>query len=319
MTDEVAVMTSEPVLAPETQRAVHDERVAIMAAQVGTFRLTSEQQAALLVHATPAIVEVRPTGELYVPGKLYRDVLNRVFGPGAWAIRHGAPIMDVKEKDWQSTLYLNVFLMAGRCARCARSINACVCFGPVEQACVAMAIGAQAYHPSNARLSYDDALEAAITNGLMRCVAKQLGSYSECWDPRWAEATRAQVAVRVPVQERNGINYRWRRNDRQALDGEQRVVKKSPAGPEPAQSAASPPPTPSSGGEAIGQIRRTEAQGKVYWTVVTDKGEHLTDDEHFVRTLETYKAQGKKVIFEDEVVPTRGGGTKNKIVEFRIV
>jgi hypothetical protein len=312
--DELAVMAELPV-APEMQRSLDNERAAVLAAQVGTFRLTREQQAALLVHATPELVEVRPTGECYVPGKFYRDVLNKVFGPGAWAVRHGTPMMDVQEKDWKSTLYLNVFLMAGRCSRCARSINACVCLGPVEQTCVGMAIGAQAYHPRNSRLSYDDALEAAITNGLMRVCAKQLGSYAECWEPRWAEATRAAVCVRVLVQERNDRVWRWRRIDRAPLDGETSPPQARPV-PVPEPVAPSAPPA---AGEAIGQIRRSETStGKPFWTVVTDRAEHLTDDEHFVRQLEGYKAQGKRIIFDDELVPTRGGVPKKKIVEFRI-
>lgn len=320
MTEELAVLSSaELPLAPETQRAIQDERAALMAGQVGTFRLTPFQQEGLLVHATPEIVEVRPTGELYVPGKFYRDVLNRVFGPGAWAVRHGTPMMDVHEKDWQSTLYLNVFLMAGRCTRCARSINACVCLGPVEQACVAMAIGAQAYHPRNARLSYDDALEAAITNGLMRCCAKQLGSYAECWEPRWAEATRAAVCVRVKVVGYdNKSAMRWRRIDRAPLDGEQVVTPPPPK--EPVRTTSPSPAVVAGGGESIGQIRQNKTgSGHVFWTVVTNVvPNRVTDDEHFVRQLETLKAQGRRVVFEDELIPTHGGGTSRRIVEFRI-
>lgn len=314
MTTELAVLP-EP---PEAARAVQE--TAALAMQVGTIKLSPEQRAALQVHATPEIVEVRPTGELYVPGKFYRDVLNTVFGPGAWAVRHGNPMMDVQEKDYKSTLYLNVFLMAGRCTRCARSINACKCDGVVEQMCVAMAIGAQAYHPRNSRLSYDDALEGAITNGLMRCCAKQLGSYAECWDPRWAEETRAAVCVRVRVEERNGMAERWRRKDRLPLDGEQAAPKPRPVPSQEPVMKSSPSPAATGGGEVIGQIRSSgvTSTGAQYWTVVTDKGEYVTDEQNFVRDLETYKAQGKRIVFDIETVSTRGGGTKKKILEYRI-
>jgi len=319
--EEVAVL-SEPVLPPEAQRAIQDERAAKLATQVGTLRLTDDQRKLLMVHATLDTVEVRPTGELYVPGVMYRAVLNKVFGPAAWGTIHGTPMMDVHpEQDWKSTLYLNVFLMCGRCARCARSINACQCFGPVEQCCVGMAIGAQAYHPRNARLSYDDALEAAITNGLMRITAKQLGSYSECWDPRWAEWARAEMCIRVPVVERdNRVTYRWRRKDRQPLDGEQRAPQQKQPGQSPPVRAVAPSAVVVEPGEVIGRIQRREPQpGRVYWAVATDAvPERLTDDEHCIRALEQAKAQGKKVVFEDEVVETKRGPVK-KVLSYKII
>jgi hypothetical protein len=323
MTDESAVLQTTVPVPAETQRALDNERAAVLAAQVGTFKLTPEQQAALLVPATAAIVEVRPTGELYVPGKFYRDVYQQVFGPGAWAVRHGTPLMDMQEDERKSILYLNVFLMAGRCTRCARTMNACLCGGPYEQACIAMAVGAQAYHPRNARLSYDDALEAAITNGLMRCGSKQLGAYSQCWDPRWAEQVRSQIAVRVTVTDwNNKVVQRWRRIDRAPLDGEQGpkppkpVVVPKPE-PQPVVAAAASSPV----AERIGQIRRVDprsAEGRAWWIIVTDTAEHVTDDEHYVRQLETLKAQAKLVVFDDELVPGRDGRTRRKIVEFRI-
>src|SRR5262245_40423478 len=127
-------------------------------------------------------------------------------------------------------------------------------------------------------MSYDDALEGALTNGLGRCVGKSLGSYSECWDPRWAEYARSQVCSRVEVLERdNRVAYRWRRTDRAPLDGE-RPPRKTPKPPsetvDPPLSTTAPPPVATTGsdGETIGQIRRTQTtSGHVYYVVVTDK------------------------------------------------
>jgi len=332
MDDEVAVMTAESVLTPEQQkRAVSDELAQRMVDQIGTVKLTPDQIALATVHATLDTIEVKPSGEIYVPGVAHRTVLNKVFAPAGWGVRHGQPLLDIREKDAGSILYLSVYLVVGRCTRCSRSSNACRCDGPIVQACVASHIGAQAYHPRNARMSYDDALEGALTNGLGRCVGKSLGSYSECWDPRWSEHARSQVCVRVQVLERdNRVVYRWRRKDRLPLDGEKVTPKK----PEPVVKptpVVSPVDEPLSEipavairvtdtGEVIGQIRRNETvTGTVYYVVITDQNaERLTDDERIVRDLETAKSQGRRVAFVDEVVETRRGPVK-RILSYHIL
>jgi hypothetical protein len=234
----------------------------------------------------------------------------------------GTPTMDVHpDKAWKSTLYVSVMLAVGRCARCQRSANACRCDGPVEQCVIAEDIGAQAYHPKNARMSYDDALSGAVTNGLMRCCSKTLGAFLNCWDPRWAEAARAAVGVKVRVVTwDNKEDAAWRRFDRLPLEGEQGIAPGSPnadlyGGAAAKAKAPTAAPAPASeDGERIGIIRRVDGG----WVVQTDRGEHDTDSEFFVRDLEALKARGLRVRFEDEVVQGRRG-QRRKIVEFTAV
>lgn len=298
----------------------------------GTVKLTESQRAALLVRATEADVELKPTGEIYMPGVFYRTVLQQVFGPGAWHVEPGTAYMNLQDDAYKSTLYLQVRLIVGRCTRCQRSAAACDCGAATEEICIAEDVGAQAYHPTNARLSYDDAYTAAVTNGLMRCCSKTLGVYANCWEPRWAEEARWQIGLQVSVTGwDNKVKNQWRRWDRRPLAGERGIAHGSPnAGKFAAVTAAKSDAPPRTGstpqaarpatvvaaakviGEKIGGIRKDASDGES-WIVTTNVGEHVTDSEHFVRELERLKAQGKLLVFEDELVPGRKGMRKKII------
>lgn len=304
-------------LPTEIQTQLVKDREALRA-QMGTVKLTADQRKALLVRATVEQIELKPTGEVYMPGVFYRQILHETFGPGGWAVRVGTPHLDVQEDAYKSTLYLQVMLVVGKCTRCQRSAMACDCGQPIEQCGLAEDVGAQAYHPKNARLSYDDAVAAATTNGLMRCCSKTLGVYANCWEPRWAEDARHQVGLKVWVSG-YGQNAKsrpmWRRWDRLPLDGETGVVdgspnadKRRPATVSQVIKAAAatvseqkPLPgaiaTPKVAGEQLGIIR-PDKNG--LWSVTTNVGVHFTDDERMARELERAKARGARVVFEDE-------------------
>lgn len=304
----------------------------------GSVRLTDDQQAQLLVMATLDQIELKPTGEIYVPGVQYRQVLQTVFGPGGWRAKHGKAVLDVPvtgnpRDENKSTLYTTVELIVGRCTRCYRTIKACGCGGPYDDVAIAEDVGAQAYSPKNARMTYDDALSGAVTNGLMRCTSKTLGAFSNCWDPRWAEQARARIGVRVRVLEWNDREMvRWRRFDRLPLDGEQGLAPGSPNAdrytgakpklepvidiqrPAPPVVKASPPAAAApvkaaTTGEQIGVIRAVDGG----WVVQTNaKDPRFTDDRALATRLEQLKLQGKRVVFELE----RQVDSKNRVRYF---
>lgn len=221
--------------------------------QIGSgIRLLADQAKILACEATDDDIEILPSGEVYIPGNLWRDTLNRAFGPMGWGVRPEKPLMDLHEKGaGRSILYREVFLLVARCTRCLRSMNRCECGGPVESRCVSTAIGAQEYFPDSKRMSFDDAAEAATTNGIARC-CKPFSVYGNIWQRRWAEAAKARVGLIVMTRDwQNKVKPQWRRVESRPLDGEFALAAESPnkdryaAPPVPAakQEARRPAPT----------------------------------------------------------------------------
>lgn len=208
---------------------------AAMMQQIGSgLKLTDEQRRKLVVDAGDNLLNLKPTGEIYVPGVHWRTILNQVFDPFGWGVVGGAPQLDLHERgnssgdQGKSTMYRDVFLRISRCDRCWKSINVCQCGGPYTFYTAAQAIGAQEYHPTNSRLAMDDAAEGALTNGLMRC-CKVFGIYDNVWNPIFAEAAKHRIGVRVKVQWSSGtVKYYWRLLDSQPLADEVGVADDSP-------------------------------------------------------------------------------------------
>lgn len=222
---------------PETQQPlVAQEREKVLAEAGTGIKLTQAQKRLLRVEATHEIIEILPTGEIYVPGDKWRKTLTDAFDPLGWFLRKGAIHMDLhedKDKD-KSVLYLEVFLFASRCSVCMFSLNSCRCKvaeakpGRFQKVLIASAIGAASYHPKNPRTDYDDAVESAVTNGIMRC-GKAIGLYANAWDRKWAEDAKYAIAVKVTTRDWNNRSRDyWRRWDAHPLDGETGIVQGSP-------------------------------------------------------------------------------------------
>lgn len=331
-------------------------RSALMQSIGSGLKLTDEQRRKLVVDAGDNIINIKPTGEIYVPGAHWRTILNQVFDPFGWGTVAGTPQLDLHEKttgaNWRdgdqgkSTMYLDVFLMIARCTRCHRSINACECGGPYESYCASQAMGAQEYHPTNSRLALDDAREGAITNGITRC-CKAFAIFGNIWNPVFAEAAKNRLGVRVNVRQRNNdLKPYWRLLDREPLDGEVGLSPDSPnqekyvarfppksaqqqarqAPPKPAQqqqevvkSTDAAQAQPAAGGDKILVIRSVKHANGEYWVVNFDPlGEVVTDDAAIVVALENAKAHGQRVIVSTESVKTQRG-SRRKLLEFKIV
>ena len=305
--------------------------------QIGSgVRLTTEQKSILRVTATDDIIEIKPTGEIYVPAVYWRRVLNAVFDPFGWGMRFGAVYFDLHE-DGKSILYRNVFLMVARCPRCQRSMSACLCGVQAEPYCASEAIGAQEYHPNNKRMSLDDATEAANSNGIMRC-CKVFSIYDNVWEPVFAQTALHRLGVKVVATDwRNQEKQLWRLLRARPLAGEIgpaadspnrdaymelfRKPKEKPVEHAPAPAAAAQPQRIAEhhqGGEKILVIRKVTHSDGHYWVVNSDPGgECVTNDDELVKALEHAKSHGQRIDLVCETLTT-AKGTRRKLVEFSV-
>jgi hypothetical protein len=184
--------TAVAVIEPDRERAVTVQAVDEAKdfggyAGVATVSLTTEQAKDLGEELPDEAHDILPTGEVYVSQVHYRRLLNRVFGPGGWALVPRGPFA------MQGNTITREYALVGPGGRF-----------------ISEAIGETEYQPNNARMSYASACEAAKSNALTRC-CKDLGIASECWDRRWCDRWIAKHAVKVW---RKGVTKpQWRRRD----------------------------------------------------------------------------------------------------------
>lgn len=323
--------SAPPAGAMEIQKLAERERQALLK-QIGTLKLTKIEQAALMVEATDADIEILPTGEVYAPGAAYRKILNTAIGPTGWGVRPGAIHLDLHNKTansndkGKSILYREIFLI-------------------IRGKCVSTAIGQQDYHPTNARMTYADAAEGAVTNGVMRC-CKPLGVYGNIWDRGWADEARNRVGILVLIKDGQWTATQWRRFDSAPFtnrDGNIVEMSVHPNSPnkdkwtpavkpaQPSQAAGQPAAAAAPAADVVDadagftilNIRKvqypateTRPAGE-YWVVTTDGGDFVTNVADNVKILENAKARRRKVVFKSEKATT-SQGIMNMIVEFRV-
>jgi len=126
-----------------------------------------------------SLVDIRPDGLIYVPHAHYRDRLDRAFGIGGWAL---VPLAAPRIQD-NRVLYYGFLKARGQY--------------------VADAVGGAQYYPSNRQGSYDNSVEAAKSDCLVRC-CKALPMFRECWDKEYAEQWVAQNAEQVASGQHGG-------------------------------------------------------------------------------------------------------------------
>ncbi len=156
-------------------------------AGVATVALSQEQAAALAEELPDEAHDILPTGEVYVSQVHYRRLLNKVFGPGGWALVPRGPYA------MQGNTITREYALVGPGGRF-----------------ISEAIGETEYQPNNQRMTYASACEAAKSNALTRC-CKDLGIASECWDKRFCE--RWIKAHAVKVWRKSSQKPQWRRRD----------------------------------------------------------------------------------------------------------
>lgn len=180
-----------------------------MLAQIGTLQITKAQRRKLDVPAPGKIAAIKPTGEVYIPGVHYRRLLNSVFD--AWGLRALSELkLDLRasadDDKGRSIMFREYALVVGGVP-------------------VSVVIGEAEYHPNNSRMTWGDAAEAVRTNALTRG-CKDLGVYTDPWDPAWSAAWRRKHAVQVWVEGTH--KPQWRRVDAEPFWKETGIVQGSP-------------------------------------------------------------------------------------------
>jgi len=156
-----------------------------------------EQRKRLLLAIPPEVLDILPTGEIYLPQVHYRRILNDTFGPGRWAL---APLSRLMVQG--NTI----------CQEWALYVNGNF---------VAQAMGTAEYY-ENKRTSRADAAESVKSNALMR-TCKDLGIASECWDKSFTRDWITKYAVKVwcigAGRDNKGEKKPlWRRRDGERFD-----------------------------------------------------------------------------------------------------
>lgn len=129
-------------------------------------------QVLLSQDAADEMVEIKPNGAIYVPHTIYRDVLDRAFGIGGWAL---IPLEPPRIKGDRAIWY--GYLKAG-----GRYIES--------------AYGGCTYVPKNKEMNEDDAVEGAKSDCITRC-CKALPLFRNVANRDYAEAWRARYAYQV--------------------------------------------------------------------------------------------------------------------------
>jgi hypothetical protein len=192
--------------------------------------------------------DILPTGEVYVSQVHYRRRLNAVFGPGGWALVPRGP-----------------FAMNGNAITREYAL-----VGPGGRF-ISEAIGEAEYQPTNDRMTYASACEAAKSNALTRC-CKDLGIASECWDRRFAEKFKAERCGAFWRKNSKARKPEWRRLDATPFYDESEPVKKTPNATSPAQerqpgddSEASLPPSGALSCRHCGSVNVVPEEGAPNW------------------------------------------------------
>lgn len=134
----------------------------------GTIELSEEKKKILFAPVKDEDVEIRPDGLIYLPWMEYVSRLRDAFGV-SWAI-----IPKDMPKFQGNHVYWPFYLM-------------------IQGKLAGFAIGEQQYHPTNATMTYGDAVEGAKSNALMR-LCKGLGISLELWKPSFIRGWKERYA-----------------------------------------------------------------------------------------------------------------------------
>lgn len=188
--DEKALIQRDESL-PETKKeelkeiiplSVQDEMTKLIPF-AGTIEITEAQRKILFNPVKEEDVEIRPDGLIYLPWMEYVSRLRDAFGI-SWAI-----IPKDMPKFEGNHIFWSFYLM-------------------IQGKLAGFAIGEQQYHPSNATMTYGDAIEGAKSNALMR-LCKGLGISLELWKPSFVRGWKAKYAEEYDDKGRK----KWRKKN----------------------------------------------------------------------------------------------------------
>ena len=160
----------------------------------GLEGITDEQKAILSADIPDEDIFIKPTGELYVPQVLYRQLLIKAFGHFGFALTP-IPLPDgsfeqPKVENNEMT-YKQILIIGGQY--------------------VGQAEGGHSMHQNT---THSDAVESCKSNALTR-ICKDLGIAWKCWDSRFCEQWKAKYAKKEwRKDKRSGKSKQyWTRKD----------------------------------------------------------------------------------------------------------
>ena len=177
MENEKALLLSDETIPPSGELKSKKEIISVsrVAEEIekliplaGTIELSEEKKKILFAPVKDEDVEIRPDGLIYLPWMEYVSRLRDAFGV-SWTI-----IPKDMPKFQGNHVYWPFYLM-------------------IQGKLAGFAIGEQEYQPSNARMTYGDAVEGAKSNALMR-LCKGLGISLELWKPSFVRGWKEKYA-----------------------------------------------------------------------------------------------------------------------------
>jgi len=162
--------------------------------RASTLTITPEETAALEADFPDDAFQPGAAGKehlIYIEHAHLRQRLNKVFGPGQWAI--------VPRNRWAEDFSTGKGTEASRVY-----VEAMLC---VRGCFVAEAVGDMVYYKNNDSQNYGDAVEGAKTAALRRC-AKELGIGLQAWKKEFCEGwwTRRRSGKRGPEPTKTASN-----------------------------------------------------------------------------------------------------------------
>lgn len=141
--------------------------------KASTLELSEKEIAELTAPFPDTCIEIRPhDGLIYLPHIFVSQRLNKVFGPGKWAM------VRRWEKFERGVMYGEYVLLIRGCY-------------------VGESIGGHPYVSTNPKTNYSDALESTAAEALRRIAGKRLSCGEQCWEPEYARQWVAKYAEQV--------------------------------------------------------------------------------------------------------------------------
>jgi len=237
----------------------------------GTIRLTPKQEQILYAPVKEEDVCIRPDGLVYLPWMEYVSRLRDAFGMSWAIIPKGNPMLKGDMIYWGFWLVVDGHLQG-------------------------FAVGEQLYQPTNATMTYGDALEGAKSNALMR-LCKGVGISLELWKPSFIKTWKEKYAESFPAVWPDG-NPKKDKNGKQKTEWKKKgqlIVEEAP------------PDVPTENGnqqnsdflKRMGEAKKYVGED-TYYEILTGKYEHshaneVTDPNEQVEILGLLKDAYKKL------------------------
>lgn len=158
-------------------------------------KLTKREEKVLARKVSVDAVQIKPTGQPYLPHAFYRRWFSEAFGRMGWQLRPVNNPLRAPAKHEKAIQVVRGYLLY------------------IHGKPVAYADGEHEFWTNNAEQSWGDALEATQASALRRC-AKHLNVGLELWDGDFIEKFKSEHCVRyvVQVKDRQGNTrkkYHW--------------------------------------------------------------------------------------------------------------